>query len=889
MFSQNNIDKVTRSPLFDATWYTQQYADVVLSGLDPAEHYLSIGGRIGRDPGPQFSTSAYLRIYPDVAAAGLNALLHYESNGRKEGLSISSRVLGPAAGLASVRPAASGPSDYAVIVHAYHADTFAQLRTELNCIPDHIDRYVSYPEDSEAHDEATMCAAFPGCTLMPVPNRGQDVGAFLQVLELLRNRDYKFFCKIHSKVGDKLPPIWRRALLDGTIGSAQRVSRFEKLFRENSDVMLGGPKELFLHGPSYLMGNSAHMDRMLDKSGLKFDYATAEWGFFAGTFFWIRREVTDKLLACVPSEEFGADEVLRDGQLAHAVERMVGILPTAMGGRIAFAKAADLHAPIEVVSRFPSGVPRRKQGIIQTLREYLGERISNWMDRSVAGHETGLGFTRIANEAVRAAQPSQDYAIITPTGDRTPAFNRCIQMVNSQTVQPREWIIVDDGLTPMAEQIEIPSWATYVRRERRSDDPPHTLSVNILTALEHVTQDKVVIIEDDDWYSPYYAEFILPYLEEFEMTGLNTIRYYHLLESMWKIGIPPNHTAFAQTAFKRGPAWDHLKTVCEANHTEVREKGVVDRYWWQTFEGEKYLIKNHPCLHTGLKGGFGRAGLAEGHQRTDPDYKSDDNREYLRKSIGNDTFYYNRWQNKFRRPFAIYTAVAGGYDNLKEPIASQDNFDFYAFSDTLQPAAKPWQSIPFDTHHDDPVRTAKKPKIMPHLYFPDYEWSLWIDANMFMLKDLSTYINLIIENRSKVALFEHPERNLVSEEVDELCDLERDDPVLMRQQFDRYLADGWDNQLPLYECNFIVRRHNDPDVSRAMTMWWNEISNNSRRDQISFPYSMWKSGITPMSLRPKGQSVRNIPEVFYPTRPPHGIITMDSVAEQIKQHVAKLG
>jgi len=876
MAFEKDIGIISASSLFDARWYAMRYADVAASGMTPAEHYLKVGSRIGRDPGPRFSTSAYLKIHRDIAAAGINPLLHYERSGRVEG-----RI--------SQRSALVGPSDYAVIAHAYHPDTFAQLRTYLDEVPAEIDRYVSYPVDSAAHSEEAMRDAFPNCTLMAVENRGQDVGAFLQVLENLRDHSYNFFCKIHSKGGDKLPPVWRRALLDGTIGSAKRVSQFERLFRENDDVMMGGPKELFLYGPSYLMGNSAHMDRMLDKAGLTFDYTTAEWGFFAGTFFWIRREVTDKLLTCVSSEEFGSDAVLRDGQLAHAVERIFGILPTAMNGRIAFADCTDRTVDVFAQHGFPADLPQEKRLMTPTLIDINTARLTADLRAMVAEKTPGLGFTRIYDPKLRAKMQVADYSIITPTGDRTPAFNRCVQMVANQTIQPREWIIVDDGMTPMAEQIEIPDWATYVRRERRSDDPPHTLSVNTLAALEHVTQDRIVIIEDDDWYAPIYAEFLLPHLETADMVGLNTIRYYHLLESQWKHGRPPKHTAFAQTAFKRGHAMEHLKAVCESNVPEIREKGVVDRYWWQTFEGSKKLIQDHPCMHIGLKGGFGRPGLAEGHQRNDPDYKLDAQKVYLKNNMGPDSFYYNRWQKKYRKPYAIYTSIAGGYDNLKTPLFSQDNFDFYAFSDVQSDPVEPWENVPFDQHSDDPVRSAKKPKIMPHLYFPDYEWSLWIDANMFMLKDLSTYINAVIENRSKVGLFEHPERSLLSEEVDELCNLERDDPALMRKQFDRYLAEGWDNQLPLYECNFIIRRHNDPDVSRAMTLWWNEITGNSRRDQISFPYSMWKSGITPMSLRPKGQSVRNIPEVFYPTRPPHGNITLESVAEQIKQHVAKSG
>ncbi|AXQ96024.1 DUF616 domain-containing protein (plasmid) [Cereibacter azotoformans] len=876
MSSDHDIRTITASSYFDADWYRRTYPDVTYSQLEPAAHYLFVGARIGRDPGPEFSTEGYLERNPDVRAVDVNPLLHYERHGRAEGRGTTAR---------------GGQAGYAVIVHAYHPDCFADLGHYLGCFPPEVDRYVSYPAGSEQHSEARIREVFPGAIPVEVVNVGQDVGAFVQVMEQIDRSRYAFFCKIHSKGGNKLPAVWREALFEGTVGTPERVAQFAKLFREDPKILLGGPRELFLHGPSYLMGNGGDIQRILSKAGIGadagkqkgFDPAARDWGFFAGTFFWLRAEVADLLLTQVSGKDFKAEAMRRDGQLAHAVERLFGILPRAMGGRVALASCRDTLAAPEVFEVLPPEILREKRPMIELLGEICNGWIVTRSKQAVEGIRPGLGFTRIG----RQNQRQGEYSIITPTGDRGAAFNRCIQMVATQTVLPREWIIVDDGLVPLTEQMRLPDWATYIRRERRSDDPPHTLSVNVPAALEHVTGDRVLIVEDDDWYSPLYAEYLLPHLEQHDLVGLNTIRYYHLIEATWKHGKPPRHTAFAQSAFTRGPAWDHLLEVCRMNNAEIREKGVLDRYWWQSFEGNKRLLQDHPCLHLGLKGGFGRPGLAEGHKRTDPDYRGDSERRYLPQNIGGDSAYYSRWQKKFRKPYVIYTSVAGGYDNLKAPLAELGNFDFYVFSDTPLDPVAPWEQVPFDEAREDPVRTAKKPKILPHLYFPDYEWSLWIDANIFVLDDLSRFLTMAIEQQAKVALFEHPERNTLNAEVTQLCKLRKDDPDLIQAQYARYQAEGWDNQLPLYECNFIVRRHNDPDVMRAMTLWWNEIEENSRRDQVSFPYAMWKSGIHPLSLRPKGQSTRNIPEVFYPTKPPHGTIRLEEVQQHIEAHLGR--
>lgn len=87
---KKDIEAIKASEFFDEKWYLNQYPDVALVGMDAAEHYLWIGARLGRDPGPSFSTNYYLKHNPDVAASGLNPYVHYIKYGKREG-----RLSGP--------------------------------------------------------------------------------------------------------------------------------------------------------------------------------------------------------------------------------------------------------------------------------------------------------------------------------------------------------------------------------------------------------------------------------------------------------------------------------------------------------------------------------------------------------------------------------------------------------------------------------------------------------------------------------------------------------------------------------------------------------------------------------------------------------------------------
>lgn len=78
--------EIKASGLFDRDWYVTTYQDVVLSGIPPLAHFIRIGMKIGRDPGPKFNTGYYLSQLPEGALEGQAPLLHYLRRGRAEGL-----------------------------------------------------------------------------------------------------------------------------------------------------------------------------------------------------------------------------------------------------------------------------------------------------------------------------------------------------------------------------------------------------------------------------------------------------------------------------------------------------------------------------------------------------------------------------------------------------------------------------------------------------------------------------------------------------------------------------------------------------------------------------------------------------------------------------------
>jgi len=191
----------------------------------------------------------------------------------------------------------------------------------------------------------------------------------------------------------------------------------------------------------------------------------------------------------------------------------------------------------------------------------------------------------------------------------------------------------------------------------------------------------------------------------------------------------------------------------------------------------------------------------------------------------------------------IYTAIAGAYDVLKEqPHARHNDALFVAFVDA--PCESPtWRTLPVHAGLADPNRNAKIHKVLSHVYFPDAEYSLWIDGSVTIraAQRLQHLIDAYL-SESDVAVFRHRVRTCIYQEANVCMQRELDDPQLIWQQVCRYTRAGYPANAGLAECPVILRRHT-PAVRAFNEAWWAEISAGSRRDQLSFNYTARNLGL----------------------------------------------
>ena len=209
---------------------------------------------------------------------------------------------------------------------------------------------------------------------------------------------------------------------------------------------------------------------------------------------------------------------------------------------------------------------------------------------------------------------------------------------------------------------------------------------------------------------------------------------------------------------------------------------------------------------------------------------------------------------------AVYTCIFGKYDHINEPLCVPDNVDYYIITDMEAPENSVWKKLDISGYPDrirsmGDVEKNRWFKMHPHLVFPDHRYSVYIDGNILPVTDFTELINRI-SDRSGVAMFWHKYNNCVYEEalfnnmvVKKVPQKEVDRQV-------RYLkTKGMPEKYGMTTCNVIARDHGNEMCKKLMNDWWSEFIRHCRRDQLSFPYVLWKNGVKFEDVATLGASV----------------------------------
>ena len=203
-----------------------------------------------------------------------------------------------------------------------------------------------------------------------------------------------------------------------------------------------------------------------------------------------------------------------------------------------------------------------------------------------------------------------------------------------------------------------------------------------------------------------------------------------------------------------------------------------------------------------------------------------------------------------RQKLVVYTVLVGAKESLNDPLeglpanAGTDlDIDWVCLTDHRGLRSPTWRFEFIDDRHLPPEKLSRRPKALPHDYFPAAEYSLYVD-NTVTFKRLPQAGDLVhAPGQHLFRAFRHATRHDPEEEATAVACLGYDDVDVICAQMD-FIASRrpLTTVTPLTTATVLLRSHQHAAVRRFGRLWWESILAFSKRDQLSIDFARLEAG-----------------------------------------------
>ena len=207
---------------------------------------------------------------------------------------------------------------------------------------------------------------------------------------------------------------------------------------------------------------------------------------------------------------------------------------------------------------------------------------------------------------------------------------------------------------------------------------------------------------------------------------------------------------------------------------------------------------------------------------------------------------------------AVYTCIFGSYDMICEPKYKSRYCDYYIITDGAVPDGSAWKKLDFQKPDGfdewGPSIKNRYCKMHPHILFPSYRYSLYVDGNCRLLTDMYPFVSKLGKNA--IGIFRYPLNDCFYENAKFLESLGLVDPEENKAMVEEYRVAGFPEHFGYFECCVILRDHHKEKCRRVMETWWKQYLTHVKRDQQSFMFSLWSNVMNKNDVSELGPNAR---------------------------------
>lgn len=199
------------------------------------------------------------------------------------------------------------------------------------------------------------------------------------------------------------------------------------------------------------------------------------------------------------------------------------------------------------------------------------------------------------------------YVIITPVRDEEAYFHHTVESVVSQTIQPAEWVIVDDGSTDNTGRIVDEyarkfSWIRTVHRPnrgfRKSGGGVVEAFYEGYNSLQIKGWDFLIKLDGDLTFSPEYFQGCFEHFAKEPRLGIGGGDIYHSLGGKLKLEVVPRFHVRGATKIYRRACWEAIGGLLTATGWDTLDEVKANMLGWNTYSFSELQLIHHRLTGT---------------------------------------------------------------------------------------------------------------------------------------------------------------------------------------------------------------------------------------------------------------------------------------------------
>lgn len=235
-------------------------------------------------------------------------------------------------------------------------------------------------------------------------------------------------------------------------------------------------------------------------------------------------------------------------------------------------------------------------------------------------------------------------------------------------------------------------------------------------------------------------------------------------------------------------------------------------------------------------------------------FKENRDYNYLKENVNIDT-------NKNKK-ILVYTCITGNYDNPSKIYLKENCCDYKLITNNHNLKTNDWEIeyIPEELENKYNNKELNRYYKMHPFIHDEYDYSIYVDGNIDIISTISD-LEEFLNKEIGIAMHKHKDNDCVFEEA-ELCKILKKGN---KKEIEKLMKEYSDKNMPhkygLPECNIIMTDLKNDRANKIYDEWWGKLQKSKcERDQLVFPYILWKNKIKTECIATLGNNVYRNPK-----------------------------